>query len=77
LGRTLAALALSAVAPRQGRPFVALGDHADLLVLKDLLESEEVAPVIDRAYPLAEVPDAFRYLEGGHARGKVVIKVEA
>jgi NADPH:quinone reductase-like Zn-dependent oxidoreductase len=73
LGRTLAALALSAVLPRQGRPFVALGARADLLVLKELLESGTVAPVIDRTYPLAEVPEAFRYLERGHARGKVVI----
>jgi NADPH:quinone reductase-like Zn-dependent oxidoreductase len=75
LGRTLAALALSAVVPRQGRPFVALGDQADLLILKELLESGKVAPVIDRTYPLAEVPEAFRYLEQGHARGKVVIAV--
>jgi NADPH:quinone reductase-like Zn-dependent oxidoreductase len=75
LGRTLAALALSAVVPRQGRPFVALGDRADLLILKELLETRKVAPVIDRTYPLAEVPEAFRYLEQGHARGKVVIAV--
>jgi len=75
LGRTLGALALSAVLPRQGRPFVALGEQSDLLVLKELLESGKVAPVIDRAYPLAEVPAAFRYLAKGHARGKVVVKV--
>ncbi len=75
LGRTLGALVLSALLPRQGRPFVALGARADLLVLKRLLESGQVIPVIDRAYPLAEVPDAFRYLEEGHARGKVVIEV--
>jgi len=75
LGRTVAALALSAVLPRQGRPFVALGARADLLVLRELLESGTVAPVIDRTYPLAEVPEAFRYLERGHARGKVVIAV--
>jgi NADPH:quinone reductase-like Zn-dependent oxidoreductase len=66
LGRTLAALALSAVA---------LGDRADLLVLKELLESGAVRPVIDRQYPLEDVPEAFGYLEEGHARGKVVIEV--
>jgi NADPH:quinone reductase-like Zn-dependent oxidoreductase len=76
LGRTLAALVLSAVVPRQGRPFVALGDRSDLLVLKELLESGKVVPVIDRTYPLPEVPEAFGYLEQGHARGKVVIEVE-
>lgn len=75
LGRTLAALALSMVVPRQGRPFVAVGGGADLLVLKQMLESGKVRPVIDRTYALEEVPEAFRYLEEGHARGKVVITV--
>ncbi len=75
LGRTLAALALSAVVPRQGKPFLAVGDRADLLVLKELLESEQVRPVVDRTYSLQEVPSAFEYLEKGHARGKVVITV--
>jgi NADPH:quinone reductase-like Zn-dependent oxidoreductase len=75
LGRTLAALVLSAVVPRQGRPFVALGEPGDLGVLKELLESGKVVPVIDRAYPLADVANAFRHLEAGHARGKVVIVV--
>lgn len=73
LGRTLAALVLSAFVSRQGRPFLALGKQADLLMLKELLESGKVRPVIDRTYPLAQVPAAFEYLEKGHARGKVVI----
>ena len=42
---------------------------------KELIESGKVTPVIDRTYPLREAPDAIRYLEDGHARGKVVIKV--
>jgi NADPH:quinone reductase-like Zn-dependent oxidoreductase len=50
-------------------------DRGDLALLKDLLESGEVVPVIDRSYTLAEVPEAIRYLEKGHARGKVVITV--
>ena len=75
LGRTLAALALSAVVPKQGRPFVALGNQEDLRALKELLDSGQVQPVIDGTYPLAEVPTAFQYLEKGHARGKVVIDV--
>jgi NADPH:quinone reductase-like Zn-dependent oxidoreductase len=74
LGRTLAALVLSAVLPRQGRPFVAQGDRKDLLALKELLESGQVRPVIDRTYPLEDVPAAFQYLEKGHVRGKVVIE---
>ena len=48
----------------------------DLLFLKDLLEDGKVIPVIDRSYPLSEVPEAIRYLEEEHARGKIVITVE-
>ena len=47
----------------------------DLAFMKELLESGKVKPVIDRCYPLSEVPEALRYLEAGHARGKVVITV--
>jgi NADPH:quinone reductase-like Zn-dependent oxidoreductase len=47
----------------------------DLIFIKGLLEAGQVAPVIDRCYPLCEVPEAMRYLEGGHARGKVVIQI--
>jgi NADPH:quinone reductase-like Zn-dependent oxidoreductase len=48
----------------------------DLAFLKELLEAGKVVPVIDRRYSLSEVPEAFRYLEAGHAKGKVVITVE-
>jgi NADPH:quinone reductase-like Zn-dependent oxidoreductase len=48
----------------------------DLVFIKELLETGKVVPVIDRCYPLSEVPEAIRYLEAGHARGKVVITVE-
>jgi NADPH:quinone reductase-like Zn-dependent oxidoreductase len=44
--------------------------------LKELVDEGKVTPVIDRTYPLSEVPAAIRYLEAGHARGKVVIAVE-
>jgi NADPH:quinone reductase-like Zn-dependent oxidoreductase len=47
----------------------------DLVFMKELLEGGRVAPVIDRRYSLGEIPDALRYLEKGHARGKVVITV--
>ena len=49
--------------------------QADLLVLKELCEAGKVRPVIDRRFPLSEVPAAVRYLEDGHARGKVVISI--
>jgi NADPH:quinone reductase-like Zn-dependent oxidoreductase len=47
----------------------------DLVFMKELLEDGEITPVIDRTYPLSEIPEAIRYLEEGHARGKVVITV--
>jgi NADPH:quinone reductase-like Zn-dependent oxidoreductase len=50
-------------------------EREDLLFLKELIEAGEVTPVIDRCYPLSEVPDALRYLETMRARGKVVITV--
>ena len=47
----------------------------DLVFIKELLEAGKVVPVIDRTYPFLEVPEAIRYLETGHAQGKVVIAV--
>ena len=46
---------------------------SQMVVLKELIEAGMVTPVIDRSYSLIEVPEAIRYLEKGHARGKVVI----
>ncbi|HXZ59578.1 MAG TPA: NAD(P)-dependent alcohol dehydrogenase [Steroidobacteraceae bacterium] len=48
----------------------------DLAVLSELLQSGKVTPVIDRTYKLSEAPEALRYLEKGHARGKVVLSVD-
>jgi NADPH:quinone reductase-like Zn-dependent oxidoreductase len=50
-------------------------DQADLLFLKELCEAGKVRPMIDRRFPLSEVPAAVRYVEDGRARGKVVITV--
>ena len=47
----------------------------DLAFVAELIKAGQVAPVIDRCYPLEELPEAFRYVEAGHARGKVVIGV--
>jgi NADPH:quinone reductase-like Zn-dependent oxidoreductase len=48
----------------------------DLVFMKELLEAGKVVPVIDRRYPLSEVPEALRYYGEGHSQGKVVITVE-
>ena len=48
-------------------------NQKDLALMKELLEAGKVVPVIDRRYPLRDVADAIRYLEAGHAQGKVVI----
>jgi NADPH:quinone reductase-like Zn-dependent oxidoreductase len=50
-------------------------NQPDLMFMKDLLEAGKVVSVIDRCYPLTETPQAIRYLEQGHVRGKVVITV--
>jgi len=51
-------------------------NEQDLTTLGELMESGKVTPVIERRYRLSEARDAFRYMEGGHARGKVVITPE-
>ena len=61
---------------RQGRPFVSTPNQDDLTTLKELVEAGRVTPVIDRTYPLRETAEAFRYLDQGHARGKVIIVVD-
>ena len=50
-------------------------NQKDLVFVKELLEAGKVVPVIDRRYPLSETAEAIRYLEGRHARGKVIITV--
>ncbi|MBA2266287.1 MAG: NAD(P)-dependent alcohol dehydrogenase [Chloroflexi bacterium] len=50
-------------------------EREDLLFIKELIEAGRIIPVIDRTYPLSEVPDAIRYLETMRARGKVIITV--
>jgi NADPH:quinone reductase-like Zn-dependent oxidoreductase len=73
--RQLRALMLSPFVGQKLGTFVSSENHEDMIVLKELIEFGKVAPLIDRTYPLSEVPEAIRYLEEGHARGKVVITV--
>ncbi len=74
--RQIRALVLSRFVGQKLGTFISSENHEDMIVLKELVESGKVTPVIDRTYPLAEVPEAIRYLEEGHAQGKAVIIVE-
>ena len=68
-------LLASLVGSQKMVPMLARQTKSDLVVLGELLEAGKVIPMIDRTHPLIEVPEAIRYLEEGHARGKVVITV--
>ena len=72
-GQILRALVMSRFVSQKLFAFTAHVTTEDLLALKELAEDGKVMPVIDRTCPLSEGSDAIRYLEGGHARGKVVI----
>jgi NADPH:quinone reductase-like Zn-dependent oxidoreductase len=76
----LQALLLGPVISRTGKQqmgFMGIAkiNQQDLVYVKELLEAGKVVPVIERRYPLGETAEALRYLEEGHARGKVVITV--
>jgi NADPH:quinone reductase-like Zn-dependent oxidoreductase len=75
VARLLRAVVLSRFGSQKMLPFLAKNSNEDLIFLKELIETGKVRPVIDRTYPLSETAEAIRYLEEGHARGKVVIKV--
>jgi NADPH:quinone reductase-like Zn-dependent oxidoreductase len=77
VGRAIRSLLLSPFVSQRLRPFAATGKRDDLVALTELIESGQVRPVIDRTYPLAEVPAALRHYGTGHARGKIVISVAA
>jgi NADPH:quinone reductase-like Zn-dependent oxidoreductase len=72
---TLLGPLISRIESKKIRSFIAKINKKDLVFLKDLIEAGKVKPVIDKRYPLSQVPDALRYLEEGHAKGKVVITV--
>jgi NADPH:quinone reductase-like Zn-dependent oxidoreductase len=74
--RPLHALMLRPFVSQTFLPFLAELSQNDLTVVSHLAQSGQVTSVIDRRYPLREVPAALSYLEQGHARGKVVIDVE-
>src|SRR5213080_2031574 len=76
-GRIIYTSLLSRFVTQQMGMMMADANQKDLTILADMMQSGKLKPVIDRTYKsLGEIPDAIRYLEEGHARGKVVINVE-
>jgi NADPH:quinone reductase-like Zn-dependent oxidoreductase len=60
---------------RHLRPLASEPNQADLQFVTELIAAAKITPVIDKTYPLSEVPDAIRYLTAGQSRGKIVITV--
>lgn len=73
LGRQFRALLLSPFVRQRMRVFVVRHTRAGLADLKELVEAGKLTPVIDRRYPLTEVPEALRHQGEGHPRGKIVV----
>src|SRR5881409_452500 len=76
LARLIKTLVLSRFVSQKLGMVLARPNNEDLTITRELMEAGKVTPVIGRRYRLSEVPEAIRYLEEGHARGKVVITLE-
>jgi NADPH:quinone reductase-like Zn-dependent oxidoreductase len=76
MARPIKALILSPFVSQKFGMMLAELNHNDLAFLGDLMQSGKVKPVIDRTYKLSDLADAIRYVEQGHARGKVVITAD-
>jgi NADPH:quinone reductase-like Zn-dependent oxidoreductase len=74
--RGFASTALSRLGSQKLAMIMTKSSKEDLIILRDLLQSGKLTPVIDRRYNLTEVPQAIRYLEQGHARGKVLVTLQ-
>ena len=75
VGRQLRAVVLSPFVPQRLAMFVNKESRENLDAVRQLIETGQVTPTVDRTYPLAEVPDAMRHLEAGQARGKIAISI--
>ncbi len=75
LVRLVKPLLLSPFVSQDLRRYLSVPNRQDLVFLQQLVDAGKLMPVIDRTYSLDETPAALAYLEGGHARGKVVVRV--
>jgi NADPH:quinone reductase-like Zn-dependent oxidoreductase len=76
LARAITGPVLSRLVGQKFVTFMARSSKEDLAIMRELMKTGKVTPVIDKRYSLSEVPEAIRYLEKGHARGKIVITLE-
>ena len=75
IGRVVSAMLMNPFVSQRLVTWVANESHEDLRVLAEMIESRAVTPVIDRTYDLDDAAEAIRYVEQGHTRGKVVVRV--
>jgi NADPH:quinone reductase-like Zn-dependent oxidoreductase len=75
--RLIKPLLLSPFLRQNLRRYLSVPNHADLVVLKELVEAGKLDPVIGQTYKLEETASALRHIDGGHARGKVVVNIVA
>ena len=73
LATPIKALVLSAFGSQKAVPYIGKASQKDLTFLGELITTGKLTPVIDKIYPLSEAAAAIRHVEGGHARGKVVV----
>jgi NADPH:quinone reductase-like Zn-dependent oxidoreductase len=76
MAKPIKAMLLSPFVSQKVGMILAELNHDDLAFLADLMQSGKMKPVIDRTYKLSDVPEAIKYVEQGHARGKVVITAD-
>jgi len=74
-GRQLRAKALSLFVGQRLTMLTSKEHHTHIEAVSRFIEAGQVAPIVDRTYPLAEVPEAMRHLEAGHVRGKIAITI--
>jgi NADPH:quinone reductase-like Zn-dependent oxidoreductase len=75
-GNLFAALALSAFVDQKFAQYRTRTSKQDLTLLGDFIQAGKIKPVIDRTYKLGDAVDAFRYLDEGHVRGKIIVTME-
>ena len=75
--RLFGARGLSSFTDQQFAQYTTKLSKQDLILLADLIQAGQVRPVIERTYKLAEAPEALRHLDGGHARGKLIVTMQS